>query len=179
MNFYLRSLVIIGVILGTMGITVLYASYEGRRMIESACLARTLDVSLDKFAMSKGSKWLSVFRRDDNDEVFRQQAFMAALVHVRRVRQGKEYFCPPDNAMGKLEMARNWLLSSSKFWSQSARTTIITQAAREAYAGGDGGIAWSDEYACVDIYKATRLRLPPSEGRYVGHIANMSLYCSQ
>lgn len=163
--FALRVFLCIATIFGVMWGTIEYVSYSARKMLHVQCLAKTLDVNLDKFGMTK------------NPELFRQQAEAAARIHVKRVAEGKEFFCPPGNTQGKLELARQWILSSSKFWAQSERIVVVDEIARAAYRGSYK-FEWPKEFECADEYKATKLRNPfRNRGHYVGSIGNMSIYC--
>lgn len=134
--------------------------YLGHSAVQSACLARTLDVNLDKLGASK------------DVALFKQQAAMAAIIHRRRVAERKEYFCPPGNMRGKAELARQWFLSSDKFWKQSERTVIVNQAAR-----GELKYEWPPEFIKANNYKATHMRISfRKRGKAVGTIGNMTLY---
>lgn len=164
--FWWRFVICIGVIVGIFTAVVYAVPYYAQRTIQMECLAQTLDVNLDKWGEKK------------DEMIFRRQAEAAARIHIRRVSEGKEYFCPSGNISGKVEMTRKWFLSSSKFWRQDRRLVIINEVARAAYTGSYA-FAWPPQFACVDEYKATRLRNPLKDrGRYVGSIANMSFYCS-
>lgn len=132
----------------------------GQNFVQSACLAQTLDINLDKFGPGK------------NKELFIQQAAMAAEIHRRRVAEGKEFFCPPGNFWGKAELGRRWILSSSKNWHQSERLVIVQKAAKGEYK-----FEWPPEFAKANNYKATHLRVRvSSRGVQVGTIGNMTLY---
>lgn len=158
------TLFLTGLIAGT----IWGLAYLTQRTLQTQCLAQTLDVNLDKFGIARRGK-----------DRFRQQAEAAARIHIRRVNEGKEFYCPPGNVGGKIELARRWFLTSSKNWAQSERLVIVDEVARNAF-WGSYAYPWPPEFECVNEYKATHLRNPMVDrGKYAGSIDNMSLYCEQ
>ncbi len=154
----MRLTILFGTFFGIFAGTGWYVINRGYSAVYAVCLGRTLDAQLDKYPR--------------NYAVFEEQAEAAARIHLKRIREGTESYCPPENWRGKWRLVKEHLSGS---WLTTDRGHIAYQVAERA-VNGRFKFPWRKEFDCVDEYRATRLRLPTG-GKYVGQIANMSLYC--
>jgi hypothetical protein len=173
------SAVVIG---GTIFVVIMIVFSSGLKIAQTSCLYSALDSTIDSWGEKKNTDMA----------VFRQQAEAAARINIKLAGEGKKFLCPSGNVMGKLESARRFAFSSTKFWKSSERDVVLNTIARNAMNEWYE-FPWPAQYECANSYAGSQPRrawASVSNGiarmfgkgekrRRVGQIGtNFFIYCS-
>lgn len=126
-------------------IMILFSS--GLKIAQTSCLYSALDSTLDSWGEKKSPDMT----------VFKQQAEAAARINIKLAGAGKKFLCPSGNIMGKLESARRFAFSSTKFWKSSERDVLLNTIARNAM-NDSYEFPWPAQYACANSYAGSQPR---------------------